>query len=236
MIPKIVHHTTKSGQLDIYEQRLLAKNKKTLKGWEFNIWSDEDNRMLVQRDFSEFLNVYDSISKGVAKSDIARCMYMYSIGGIYFDTDYEIQRPIPDTYLSQKCVLPVAKIVDGDIYLGNCVFLSEPGHRFWLDYIRDVFKNIDELTALEENRIIDVTGPGGITKFYLEHRGDYSDIIFPEQTIFHPNVIDHGLRVRSTKDTLGVHYCWGSWRSKKAYRKLISKLIRNLQLTGLIFK
>lgn len=125
MIPKIVHHTTKNGLLDYYEQKLLFKNKKMLKGWEFKIWSDEDNRELVKNEFPQYLDVYDSINKGVAKSDIARCMYMYCCGGFYFDTDYEIIKQFSDDFLYKKCVLPVSRIQNDNVYLGNCVFLSD---------------------------------------------------------------------------------------------------------------
>jgi len=235
MIPKIVHQTTKNGLLDYYEQKLMLKNKQTLKGWNFKLWNDEDNSKLVNKYLPEFVNIYESINKGVAKSDIARCIYMYAYGGAYFDTDYEFLKTIPNALLHEKCILPVAKMVNGNIYLGNCILFSEPNHIFWFEYVKHVFQNL-EISSLEEERVIEVTGPGGITNFYLNNREKFSDIFFPQQQVFHPKVVNHGFRVLSSEKTLGIHYCWGSWRSKKTYRILISKLIRNLQIFGLILK
>jgi mannosyltransferase OCH1-like enzyme len=234
MIPKLVHQTTRYGSLDFFEMKLFLKNKKKLLDWDFKVWSDDENRNLVLKIFPNYIKIYDSIKIGVAKADIARCLYMYQYGGLYIDTDYLILKKIPESLLIRSCILPISKEENNNSYLGNCVFLSEPYHMFWHDYVEYVFQNL-ELSFLTENRIISVTGPGGVTDFYLKNIIKYKDIYLPEKEIFHPNVIFHGLRVILTKFTLGVHFCWGSWRTKSSFRILISKLIRILQINMLIF-
>lgn len=130
----------------------------------YRFWDDENNCELVKKYFPEYLDKYMAIANGVAKADIARCMYMSIYGGFYFDTDYRVIAFIDDSILSKQCVLPISlgSIRNGvhshDFRLGNAVFGSEPNYPFWNDFIGHLFQS-NELCRLEENRIEKILDP-----------------------------------------------------------------------------
>ena len=235
MIPKIIHLTTKNGKLNGDENIILRKNKQIFYDWDFRIYGDDENLKIMQNNFPEFLEKYDSIKKGVMKADVIRCLYLYLYGGIYIDTDYQFFKKIPDKWLNERCVIPTEHLeADNTPFLGNCIFFSEKGYPFWYASIKDLFDKIDVVNTCEDE-IIGCTGPGGITRFYLEHRSEYPDLKYTPKNLFHPLIVNHQLGVKKTSETIGAHYCFGSWRGKShsPFRKWIYTYIQHLQAKGL---
>lgn len=127
-IPMIIHQTWKSERF----------NPKML-GW-FNSWSifnpqmvhilwlDEDNDRLVNEHFPQYKAAYDSMHLIIQKTDFVRLMYLYLLGGVYADADYECYKPIlaslPQTYgvmfVSSKLLLSES--------VQNSLMVSEPQH------------------------------------------------------------------------------------------------------------
>lgn len=222
MIPKIIHQTAKDRNLTWEENRLVSHMKNILKGWEYRFWDDNENEELVKKHFPQYLEKYNRIKKGVAKADIARYMYMYVYGGFYFDTDYKVLKEIPQYIMEKKCILPVSRT---NFRIGNAILASIPGHKFWADLLEDIF-NDEELFKLEECRVEDVTGPIKVTNFYLKNKDNYNDLYVAEKHIFHPHLKYRGVVPMLKKDTLGIHYCWGCWRSKGNLFEAIRTLTR----------
>lgn len=172
---------------------------------------------------------------GVMKADIIRCLYLYLDGGIYIDTDYQFFRMIPDEWLNAQCVIPTEHFEkDGTPFLGNCIFFSEKGYPFWYDYIEHLFEKMDMANTKEEE-IIGCTGPGGITRFYLDNKEKYPELRYTPKDVFHPWIVNHQLGVKKTPMTVGAHYCFGSWRGKShsPLRKWIYTTIQHIQARGL---
>lgn len=234
MIPKIIHLTTKDGKLSGDETIILNKNRKIFHDWEFRIYGDEDNRRIMEQHFPEFLKKYDCIKRGVMKADIIRCLYLYLYGGVYIDTDYQFFKMLPSEWLTARCVIPTEHFEpDGTPFLGNCIFFSEQGYSFWYDYVKNLFDKTD-MANTEEDEIISCTGPGGITRFYLANRATYPELKYTPKNVFHPLIVHHQLGVRKTEETVGAHYCFGSWRGKSHSRckKWIYQMIQHLQARG----
>lgn len=230
MIPKIIHQTSKTKCLAWEERHLLARAKKIMPDYEFRLHDDSDNLKLMMEYFPEHVDKYQRISKGVAKADVARLVYMYAFGGWYCDTDYRwiipplqgIEEKFPE---GCKCVLPVSRERDGvPTKLGNAVFGSEPKHHFWKAFIDHIFTS-DELFDLKENRIEQVTGPDGLSEFYFANHNDFSGIYLPEKTMFHPTV--GTLTAKVQPHTIGIHYCWAHWRTGSV-KELRNKLRRKI--------
>ena len=98
MIPKIIHQTARTKDISWEENVLVRRMQNKLKGWTYMFHDDDDNDRLVKTYFPEYYNVFSSISKGVAKADIARLIYLYVYGGFYFDTDYNQDMTIDGAY------------------------------------------------------------------------------------------------------------------------------------------
>lgn len=233
MIPKILHLTAKQITFSENEELICKHNSQILHNWDIIRHDDQENLKIVEKFFPEYKSKYQQIQKGVVKADIARCMYMYAYGGIYADTDYLFIKPLNEKILSHKCIIPAEEIKNGLPYLGNCIFISEKGYAFWKDYIDYIFTNIDPLN-IEEKDIINLTGPGGITKFYLPNKEKYPDIYVPQKNMFHPLISLYGLRVITDSTTIGIHFCFGSWRSNNRFKYYLFNLIQKLQAHRLI--
>lgn len=233
MIPKLIHQTARSKDLSWEEQSLLRRTMGTLSSWDYKLWDDADNESLVKDYYPEFYEKFSSISRGVVKADICRCMYMDVFGGFYIDTDYLFYKEPSHSLLSQTCILPLSRQSEGDdsgLRLGNAVFGSIKGHPFWKAFLRHLFAQ--DLAIIPEDMIEKVTGPEGLTVFFASNRDLFKDVLLAPRSIFHPEVSNLGWRINAKEDTIGVHMCWGSWRSKGAigYVHAVSRKLRSLTI------
>lgn len=225
MIPRIIHQTAR--KLSPEEFRLAHRMRALLPGWEYRVWSDEDNEALVRDRFPQHLSSFRSIKRGVVKADIARYIYMFAFGGFYFDTDYKLLHAIDQSLLEHSCVLPISRNSGSVFRLGNAVLGSEPNHPFWLALISGIFGET-ELSDLAESKVEKATGPEGLTSFYLATREHFPDIFLPPREVFHPPITHMGLAFQKNATTVGAHLCWGSWRTKGLLGSLRRVAVRKI--------
>lgn len=232
MIPKKIHQTAPTTDLSPEEARVLSKNKATLGSeWEFFLHDDEANQQIMEAAFPEHADAYRSIRRGVVQADIARCVFLYHFGGWYFDTDYRLLRSfdspsafegegsskVPQDY---SLILPVSGIPDRDQHLVcNSIFASEKGHPFWRAFLDHIFST-DGIAGLAEGNVEATTGPLGLSRFYLERKDEFPDVFLPDKKFFHPRITMGGFWSDAGKECYGIHWCWGSWRSKNLMRKV----------------
>jgi mannosyltransferase OCH1-like enzyme len=212
MIPKIIHQTS-TRNLTPEEARLGRRIRRLLPDWEYRFWTDADNHLLVEERFPEYLSMFRRIRRGVIRADIVRYMYLSAYGGFYFDTDYKVLRTINEEILSHDCVLPLSRSNGESFRLGNAVMGSEAAQPFWADFLAHIFSTAG-LVDLAESKIEEVTGPDGLTQFYLARQQMYDDIYLPARPIFHPLHTYRGFFSQKGPMTVGVHLSWGSWRTK----------------------
>lgn len=233
MIPRIIHQTAPTKHLSWEERRLARRLRGFLPGWEYRLWDDEDNDGLVRSRFPQYADAFAAISRGVAKADIARYMYLHTFGGFYFDTDYTLFKPIGPEILERDCVLPVSRggvenmSYEDGFRLGNAVLASAPGYPLWSDFIDYLF-SIDSLADTPEHRIEVTTGPDGLSRFFIDRADRYADAALPARPRFHPACIRFGLTFGLTEESYGGHYCFGSWRTKSALRNLKNYMTRKI--------
>ena len=97
-LTKIIHQTWKTKDIpyDIYSKNWIESWKKINPDWEYKLWSDEDNRNLVRDHYPEYLELYDSYERPIAKADIIRFFYMHKFGGLYVDLDFKCLKPFDE--------------------------------------------------------------------------------------------------------------------------------------------
>jgi mannosyltransferase OCH1-like enzyme len=230
VIPKIIHQTARTKSLSPEENRLRRRAKKLMPDWEMRLWDDRDNLQLMERHLPQFSVRFENIKRGVVKADIARCLYMYAFGGFYLDTDYKLLRSIPDELLRNKCILPASRDADPlnpGFRIGNAILASEPGQEFWKCFVAEIFAD-SNLDDLPEGLVESITGPEGLTAFYLRHREFHSSLYIAEKWLFHPRITWHGISHDRAFPSYGAHLCWGSWRSKRLLPKVKTLLVRKL--------
>jgi mannosyltransferase OCH1-like enzyme len=236
MISRILHQTAATRYLTWEERALLNKARKLLPDWNYTLWTDDDIRAVMQRNFACYIDTFLQIKRGIVVADIGRYAALYEQGGIYLDTDYKLIRA-PEQYLDAACLLPIEEGIiersqETDAFkLGNAFLGSIPRHDFWKDFLAHIFTTMS-IDELNNGNPVATTGPIALTDFWRRHRMQYPDITLPPKAEFYPALAGLNFSFARTPDTMGVHLCWGSWRGKHSLQKY--KNIIRRKITGLL--
>ena len=80
-VPKLIHQSWSSRDLPPKFQRWSDTWRSNHPDWEWVLWTDEDNKALVNRYFPWFGDSYQQLRGEIFRADAARNMYMYAFGG-----------------------------------------------------------------------------------------------------------------------------------------------------------
>jgi mannosyltransferase OCH1-like enzyme len=228
MIPKILHQSSKYFTWE--ERRLARRAQALMPKWTYRAWTDEDNLALVEKICPGHVKEYARLPNGSVRADIARYLYMYQYGGIYFDTDFRFFQPIKEDLLSHLCVLGVEEeddpYVGGGPKLGNAFIGSKPGLALWPEFIDDIFTRFRK--GWTEPDTTPLGGPHALTAF-LRNRKQYSEIVtILPRNVLYPTLIKFNLTGARDSETIGVHLCWSSWRYMSLPHKVKNRTRRIL--------
>lgn len=80
-VPKFIHQSWSSRELPAKFQRWSDTWRSNHPDWEWVLWTDEDNKALVERYFPWFREAYGQLGGEILRADAVRNMYMYTFGG-----------------------------------------------------------------------------------------------------------------------------------------------------------
>jgi mannosyltransferase OCH1-like enzyme len=80
-IPKIIHQSWKSEELPDRFVQWSDTWRMHHPDWEWVLWTNEDNRALVELHFPWFKKAYEDLGYEILRADTVRNMYMYIFGG-----------------------------------------------------------------------------------------------------------------------------------------------------------
>ncbi|KAI9155504.1 Inositol phosphoceramide mannosyltransferase-like protein [Paramyrothecium foliicola] len=92
-IPKLFHQSWINNELPSKFQRWSKGCRAQHAGWEWVLWTDDDNLKLVQTYFPWLVETYQGLPGPIYRADFARNLYMYMFGGVYADLDTDCLRP-----------------------------------------------------------------------------------------------------------------------------------------------
>jgi Glycosyltransferase sugar-binding region containing DXD motif len=231
MIPKILHQTSSTLT---WEERVLTKNARSLMpDWKYFLWTDELNTELVKKVLPEYVDDYINLPANVARADVARCLYMFVHGGVYFDTDYRFMTALPDKVMANRCVLGIeSPVFDRDgtdgvgegYKIGNAVLASEPALDLWPAFLKSAFTRFRE----GERRVLYLAGPHALSIF-LKNQPEYERAVtLLRAHVLYPEFRLWNVTAARERDTIGIHLCWGTWRGKSPIQKARNKSRRIL--------
>ena len=85
---RILHQSWRSCELPSRQALWRERCNRVLPaGWQLWLWTDEDNRELIAREFPSFLRFYDKLDVMIKRADAVRYFYLYRFGGVYMDTE-----------------------------------------------------------------------------------------------------------------------------------------------------
>jgi len=225
-IPKIIHQTAKTTDIppewQLFQKRVCDLHP----DWEYHLWTDVDNDALVSARFPELLAAYRGLPKGIMRADIIRYVIMHEFGGWYLDLDYEMLQPFPTG--THQVLLPRESGEPEDVRVSNSIFGSVPGHAFWKAVLADFAKNHSgPLDTPGENDIIQLTGPGFLTRIWRQGFQSDASIFLPPQPAFNPPIPRTEAEyqvIRNNPAVYGIHHCHGTWRALTFWQRVADRL------------
>jgi mannosyltransferase OCH1-like enzyme len=175
MIPQLVHQTWKTDTVP-KEWQASVDGFRALEaeGWTYRLWTDHDNRALIQEHYPWFLAQFDAYPHGIQRADAVRYFILHRYGGVYADLDIvpkENFTAFHQTYQHAEICLPSTK--EGNVFAGqhysNCFMMSQPGAAFWpvvWERLKNPFRGRRWKRALARFHYWEVlftTGPGVIS-------------------------------------------------------------------------
>ena len=225
-IPKIIHMTWKSEELPEHFNEIREYWKTLNPEYEFRLWTDEDNRKLIEEEFPFFLEVYDSYKKHIQRVDAVRYCILYLYGGIYIDLDFLPIRPIDDFLDDCKLVLGkeppfAAERREMDKIVSNAFMATTVHNEFFQNVIHEMIENHLNFNHLDEEEIVlNTTGPFMLTKMYDNWR-EKEEIRLLDSSYFFPlhvfeieeMYLTEKLENAETKlsNTIAIHLFCGTW-------------------------
>lgn len=211
-IPKIIHYCWLSGSA--YPQLVrdcMESWKKMCPDYELMLW--DMNKFDVHS--VKWVEQAVQQKKWAFAADYIRLYALYNYGGIYFDSDYELLKPM-DPYLTYEGVL------SAESKHSICMAMMAVAPRSpWIKEMLDEYENADFIDSTGK---MDVVPNSKKAQAYLEKKYDYSWsnemqqlgdglVIFPEEVFSPLNCFTGVLNV--TKNTVGIHHYDNMWKSKK---------------------
>jgi|APTNR8051073442_1049403.scaffolds.fasta_scaffold00178_12 GT2 family glycosyltransferase len=164
MIPPILHQSWMTANVPVALAAYAQQWRDLHPGWHYRLWTDQDLRDLVQREYPSLLDLFDGYPKPIMRVDLARCLILKSQGGVYADLDAEPLRSLDELRAEDRPILfeePASHVENEFVrvrgfareVVSNALMLSPPGHPFW-DRVVDLMKRCRGAT-----NPLDATGP-----------------------------------------------------------------------------
>lgn len=156
-IPKIIHQSWKTKELNGSWKDWSQSWKDCLPDWQYRFYDDDDNRGLIKSNFPEVLDAFDGFSRPVMRADVSRLAYMATSGGLYADLDIECVRD--PTELLRKHAANVMMACEGCKTLSNAFFVSDDskGRAFFHHFVMEMAGRASKVG--HHTDILRTTGP-----------------------------------------------------------------------------
>lgn len=242
-IPKIIHQIWYSEEpLPETYKELSQTWKRDYPEWEYILWDKEKMDDFVQSHYPQYWKQYNQFPYPIQRCDAIRYLFLYEIGGMYVDLDYESIRSIEPLIKGKTCCFSeeqgeddyYRKLFgrDAPYFFNNAMMLSIPKHFFIKQIIKAVFEEEGKIET-HKNQIAYVvltTGPWKIMNLYY----DLSDhekreiYILPKEyvtplTFCQIRALIHGNESedleRCLQDAFAIHYFFNSWSKEVENKK-----------------
>lgn len=175
-------------------------------GWEHRIWTDSELDWLRNQELYDFAEAITR-SHGQFRADVARYEILHRHGGVYVDCDFEALAPIEELLLGVDCF---AAWETDDVWVGNAILGSVPGHPFLAELIERLPGNVKRNKG---KRPTNLSGPQYLTPIAKRHDLE----IFPAAQ-FYPYSFDALERGdEHFPDAYAAHH-WNNKRTQAADR------------------
>lgn len=242
MIPKVIHYCW-FGRNPLPESavKCIESWRKYMPDYEIKEWN-EDN---FDVNMVPYIAEAYSVKKYAFVSDYARFWILYHYGGVYFDTDVEVIKPLDD--IVEKGPFMGVEVMCGQVPEDLSGYpMINPGLGVGTPAGTDFYKKmLDYYSTLhflhKDGGIIGITVVAHTTRVLvkegLQKKPDLQQVsgiwIYPED-FFNP-FDDVTGRLKKTRNTRSIHWYARSWTRQKPFRIWLSRLSHRL-FGQMIFK
>ena len=220
IIPKVIHYFWfgNNPKPEIVT-KCIASWKKYMPDWEIKEWNARNYDIHC----CKYVEQAYEAKKWAFVSDYARFDILNRFGGLYFDTDVELLKPIPDKYFNTPFT---AVDSNGIVAPGQVIALPK---QHWLandivsTYTNDVFDANNLTAAMTINTRVNTYLKAKGFKEKDELQNVYDLVVYPSVRFcgYNVNLNEYAI----TNETISVHHFAGSWMGSKYFLK---KRIQNV--------
>lgn len=222
-IPKIIHQTWETDSLPEDLKQFSNSWKQHHPDWDYNLWTDDDNRTFIKKKYPGFLRYYDSLPFAIQRADIARYFILHSLGGVYVDLDIKCLQPIQSLLSGEDCVLALeppehCKIHHTKKIIGNAFIAAQSGHSFIQSLVLDQIIHQPQNIKNKHDFVLKKTGPLMVTRVYDKFSGRSKIKLVPYKYIYPLSYTEADLYLNKKrdypeklKDAYTIHYFFGTW-------------------------
>lgn len=204
MIPKIIHQIWLGDQSQRPKhmmQTWIDKNP----SWEYRLWTEANVPPLTNQ------MQFETIQQYCGKADILRYELLLAHGGFYIDADSICLKPLEDWLCDNQAFACYESESIAPRLIANGYLASQANHPL----MRLLVERISAIQAINERPAWTMTGPGLLTRVYLD--SDYRDLTIYPSHYFIPEHFRGGGRYAGSDHVFAEQY-WGS--SRKLYGQL----------------
>ena len=216
MIPKVIHYCWFGGKpLPESAKKCIASWRKYLPDYEIKEWNESnfDVNMIPYTEEAYMLKKYAFVS------DYARFWILYKYGGLYFDTDVEVVRPMEE--IIERGPFMGREKKDGDedspynISVNPGLGIAAPSYfsfygeilRFYESHHFSTWSGVAQQTVVDiTTKIIMKHGVEKITGNILECKGVF---IYPTEYFCPMNYFTKEMKI--TENTISIHHYTATW-------------------------
>lgn len=139
-IPHIIHQIWYQGENNIPPQYVQFQRtwKEHHSDWKYMLWSEKSITELIEKEYSWFMDTFNSYSLMIQKIDAAKYFILHSFGGVYVDLDIECIRDIEHELKEESLVVSASghpwiewfskTVLNTNLKLNNAFIATEKEH------------------------------------------------------------------------------------------------------------
>jgi len=233
-IPKIIHQvwSDQIRPLPLFFKELSETWKNVYPDWEYILWDDHRMDAFIHAYYPEYYTYCQSFPYLAQRWDTIRYLFLYKLGGMYVDFDYEVIESLDDIIENHSCCFASepkehAQLSGKQTYINNGLILTEPNHPFIKEII-DCVMNKYPANRMYSNKMEEVlltTGPLMITGLYEVSENKNAVYVLPSEIVSPLNKVEvadfiHNENItperrmileKKLEKAKAVHYFVGSW-------------------------
>lgn len=190
--------------------------------WEYKLLRTKEAREFIAVHFPWFLKTYDALPYAVQKSDAIRYAWIYVHGGVYFDLDMQLRKPLDNLFTGVDNTLYLCKSANS-FFLSNAFLASTSQNPIFIKLLERMSKGTPWPSALylgKHMTVMYTSGPVAFTNVIHETKTSYT--IVPRRLISQCSVCELSSGTGTGTCKVPSEYFvmvngashWNSWDSK----------------------